>query len=305
MTLPSGGPANATDPGLDRAPLSERLPNGQTFSPLEDEREFWLRSLRDIEHEHNAGELDEADYQALRDSYTVRAAAVLRQLDAELTAPLQPQPAGASAESAGQRPDPAGHPDGGEPKGRAGAAPLWRKRTVLALGVVLLAGGTAWSLLSALGSRMPGQVITGQALGAEAIAQSLQQAQQAADRGDAITALKDYQKVLATDPNQPEALTGEGWILAQTQQPVLLRQALSMLSSAEQVAPTYPPAHLYRGITLLGQGDYQGAIPELQWYLAHDPDPQVASQVRSTLQNAEAKAAATAGKTPSSVPPGG
>jgi tetratricopeptide (TPR) repeat protein len=157
--------------------------------------------------------------------------------------------------------------------------------------VVVAAAGAAWAVAASSGTRLPGQEITGQAVGSQAEVQYLQQAQQASDRGDGVSALKDYQKVLNSDPNQPEALTGEGWLLAQTQQPTLVQQGLTMLAAAEQAAPTYAPAHLYRGITLLSEGDYTGAIPELQWYLAHNPDPQLAPRVRTALQQAQAKAA--------------
>ena len=37
-----------------------------------------------------------------------------------------------------------------------------------------------------------------------------------------------------------------------------------------------------------------GAIPELKWYLAHNPDPQLAPRVRVALQQAEAQVAAAA-----------
>ena len=61
-------------------------------APLEEQRDFLLRSLDDLEREHDAGDIDETDYLALRDDYTVRAAAVLRSLEAH--AALQTEPAG-------------------------------------------------------------------------------------------------------------------------------------------------------------------------------------------------------------------
>jgi Tfp pilus assembly protein PilF len=160
---------------------------------------------------------------------------------------------------------------------------------------VVAASAAAWGVVASSATRLPGQEITGQGGGSVAIAQSLQAAQQAVDRGDALTAVKDYQKVLSRDPNQPQALTGEGWLLVQTQQPALLQQGLQMLTTAARAAPTYPPAHLYRGIALLSEGDYSGAIPELQWYLGHDPDAQLAPRVRAALQQAQTKAAAARG----------
>jgi len=65
-------PARPDRPGADTDTLAE----------LEEERAFLLRSLADLEAEHDAGDLDDADYQALKDGYTTRAASVLRALDA-------------------------------------------------------------------------------------------------------------------------------------------------------------------------------------------------------------------------------
>ena len=39
---------------------------------LDEERDFLLNSLRDLEAERNAGDITEADYIALRDDYTAR-----------------------------------------------------------------------------------------------------------------------------------------------------------------------------------------------------------------------------------------
>ena len=50
---------------------------------LVEERDFLLRSLRDLEAEHGVGDIGDVDYQNLRDDYTARAAAVLRTLAAE------------------------------------------------------------------------------------------------------------------------------------------------------------------------------------------------------------------------------
>jgi hypothetical protein len=328
---------------------------------LEDERDFYLRSLRDLEAEWEAGDIDPADYRELKDSYTSRAAAVLRQLSGEESAieslvnddALVGDGAGigdglagdglagdglagdglagdglagdglAGDGQAGEElvDDTSGdtNSDGdagqGERRGDSVAPELdwrrgsrrgarrasrdqpvqrrnrWIRRVLIGVGIAVIAAGVAWSVAASSGTRLPGEQITGQALGPEAEARSLQSAQQAADKGDDVTALKDYQKVLAAYPDQPEALTGEGWILAQTQQPSLLKQGLTMLVSAENADPSYAPAHLYRGVALLSEDDYADAIPELRWYLDHNPDPQLTANVRSALQNAEAKQA--------------
>jgi tetratricopeptide (TPR) repeat protein len=279
---------------------------------LEEERDFCLRSLRDLEAEHAAGDLDDVDYRTLRESYVARAAAALRQVDLGISSD-------AAAAASGGKP---GRIDGVEdvPRDLLGESPValtdqdsgvgagttaspasgaarrsWRTRILVGAGVLAVAAGAAWGVVASSATRLPGQEITGQAVGSVAAAESLQAAQQASARGDALTAVKDYQKVLQSDPNQPEALTGEGWILAQTQQPSVLQQGLTMLAGAERADPTYAPAHLYRGIALLSEDDYTGAIPELQWYLSHDPDPQLVPRVRTALQQAQAKAGAGKG----------
>src|SRR3954452_21110146 len=48
---------------------------------LEEQRRFLLQSLRDLERERDAGDLDEDDYRTLKDDYTARAASVLHAID--------------------------------------------------------------------------------------------------------------------------------------------------------------------------------------------------------------------------------
>ena len=45
-----------------------------SLAHLEEEREFLLRSLRDLEREREAGDIDDDDYRTLHDDYTARAA---------------------------------------------------------------------------------------------------------------------------------------------------------------------------------------------------------------------------------------
>ena len=173
----------------------------------------------------------------------------------------------------------------------------WARVAVASAGVVFIAGGASWAVAASSGTRLPGEAITGQSLGPEELAADLQSAQTDESRNDLTDAIKQYQKVLASQPHQVQALTGEGWLLAGTGQPALLRQGLGLLQSAEKAEATYAPAHIYRGLALLSEGDYGDTIPELQWYLAHDPDPQLVAQVKKALAQAQAgeAAARTAG----------
>lgn len=262
--------------------------------PTEEERDFYLRSLRDLDEEFAAGDMDEGDYRVLKAAYTARAAAVLRALDsvADDSLPAPPSSNGSSSHSDwADRTATSGHIESRSPSGLA----TWRRRVGVGVAVVLLAGGASWAVVASSATRLSGEEITGNALGSQAIARGLSRAAQAEAKGDQLSAIKDYQAILNSDPNQPEALTGEGWLLAQTQQPGLLRQGLRMLGTAEGVAPEYAPAHVYRGIALLSEGDYSSAVPELEWYLNHNPDPQLAPRIRQALQEAQAKAAQEGG----------
>jgi cytochrome c-type biogenesis protein CcmH len=195
--------------------------------------------------------------------------------------------------------DERGVPEPGVPDGRVpgrrvpgAVAALGRRRILVAgTGVAVLGAGLTWALLSATAGRVDGQPITGQALGAAAVQSDLQIAAADVSKGDALSAVKEYQKILSADPNQLDALTEQGWLLAETGQPTLLQQGLSLLARAEKVDPAYGPAHVYRGIAFLSEDDYSESIPELQWYLAHNPDPQLVPQVRSALAKAQAGAA--------------
>ena len=60
---------------------------------LEEERDFLMRSLDDLELEHDSGGIDDESYAELHDDYTARAAAVIRTLRAgvDVTPPKPPR----------------------------------------------------------------------------------------------------------------------------------------------------------------------------------------------------------------------
>ncbi|MEY3744432.1 MAG: hypothetical protein RLZ48_110, partial [Actinomycetota bacterium] len=102
---------------------------------LEEQLDFLLDSLRDLERERAAGDIDEPDYEALRNDYIARAAAISHQLSGneidreDDTPPLPRRP--------------------------------WTKRIVSVLVVVSLAGASgAWVAASA-GQRLPGRSSSG------------------------------------------------------------------------------------------------------------------------------------------------
>ena len=177
------------------------------------------------------------------------------------------------------------------------APPSARRPAQLALrvaGVLFVAGGASWAVVASSGTRLPGEEITGRVVAPEQVAGALQSAEAYQARGDAVDAVKQYDKVLAADPNQVDALTNEGWLLAETGQPALLQKGLGLMAAAERARPAYAPAHVYRGLAFLVEDDYGDAIPELQWYLGHHPDEQLVPAVRNALSRAQASQAAAA-----------
>ncbi|MGI8751248.1 MAG: hypothetical protein ACR2MN_02855 [Acidimicrobiales bacterium] len=282
-------------------------PDALTVRPrsvLEEEREFFLRSLRDLEVEHDAGDIDDADFGALKDDYTVRAAAVIRQLAGDGQAPSG---SGAATGSRASEPSPSaaqGSPPVAAPASRQARWPRrwrWTAGVVVAVAAGSLAG---LAVHRGSGARMPGQTVSGAPVGAAKDAQLLARAQKAAAAGDAVTALKDCRIILADDPNQAQALAEQGWLLAQTQQRSLQTQGLGDLTRAVALAPTDEVAHLYRGIVLLDVGRKAEGVTDLQWYLDHNPDPQVKGRVEAALVQALAgnTAPAPSGLTPTSAP---
>lgn len=251
---------------------------------LEDERRFLLRSLADLDAERAAGDLDEADYVELRDHYTAKAAAVLRRLESdpetELDAdrrdttdvrdePSEPAAEDRPADAPGSRPT-------------TGTRRLWRSLGIVA-GVLAFGALVGWGVARATAPSLPGQTITGSQANEET--DELIEAQKLQAKGNPVGALKLYNKVLAADPGQPEALTYKGWILAQAG---YTSQALSDFAQAEAADPSYSDVHVYRGIVLLdAKNDASGAIAEFRYYLHHHPDPQLSSLVKTALARAE------------------
>ncbi|MCL2393692.1 MAG: hypothetical protein FWC87_03300 [Acidimicrobiaceae bacterium] len=273
-----------------------------TTRELEEERDFLLRSLADLEAEHDAADLDDPDYRALKDDYTARAAAVLRALEApaQEAPPADPPPADAPPTEAVPA-DPSGPPETAKAgQGRAGWLSRHRRTVVSVAGVAIVVAGVLWAVVASSSQRQAGETISGQQVGATQPTNSsetklLLAAQKAADRGDNVTELKDAQAVLVSDPTQPQALTMEGWLLAQTGQKALVAKGVGLLTLAERIDPGFAEPHVYRGIALLSEGENRSAVPELRWYLAHRPDPKLAPKVRAALAKAEAAIAGRPG----------
>lgn len=197
--------------------------NPDRLAELEDERRFLLRSLRDLEHEREVGDVDDADYATLRDGYTARAADVLRAIEAGKAA-LPTRPA---------RP--------------------WRRWLAVIAVVAAVAALTGWLVARSSGERLPGQAISGGGP-TEEVASLLARARRLSAT-DPRQAIELYDQVLERRPEHAEALTYSGWLLvtASTGASDDVREAAvdaarDRLERAVAADGRYPDAHCFLAV---------------------------------------------------------
>jgi tetratricopeptide (TPR) repeat protein len=267
------------------------LPTGPDLGELSDdelveERDFLLRSLEDLDEERGAGDVDDGDYDVLKDGYTARAAAVLKEL-----------------ESRRDGVDVLSGSDDAPPDPRT--VPWWRRRRAIAAGAGVAAFAIAAGVLVAhsAGDRLPGQSASGSAPNNK-VQQLLVQAGDDVQKSDIKGALKAYHDALQIDPRNVEALANEGWLVAilgnTANDRSLMDQGLASIRKAEQLDPSLASAHFFAGSILLQDGDAKGAVTEFQAYLDEDPSSPQAALVRKDLETAQALAA---GKLPPGAAP--
>ena len=228
------------------------------LADLEEQRRFLLQSLKDLDREHEAGDIDEADYRTLKDDYTARAAAVLHAID-ERKVGLAQQQGGA----------------------RRRRSTKWRALVVAAVLAVAIGGGVVVAATS--GERVPGQTATGNV--PSNVSDRLAAAQQDIAQGKAVDALKLYDQVLKQDQRNAQALTFRGWILESAN---LHDEALASLDKALAADPTFAMAHYFKGAVLFqGKNDPAAAVTEFEAFLASNPPPDAAKTAQDALNQAK------------------
>jgi tetratricopeptide (TPR) repeat protein len=230
----------------------------RTLSPdrlaaLEEERDFLLRSLSDLEAEFEAGDMEAADFEELRADYTVRAADVIRAIDDQQTAMRAAAPS--------------------RSKGRVAA---WF------VGVVVFAVAAGWLLGQALGERGVNDQLTG-SIDLTPREQFLEC--QFLDQSGAINEANEcYTELLEVAPENVEALAYKGWLLERTagsaeqlgaddEAAELRASARLLLEQAVAVDPGYPDARAFRVIISNSEGDREAACAEYQIFIDLDPPP--------------------------------
>ena len=228
--------------------------NPDQLAELEEQRRFLLHSITDLDREHQYGDVDDHDYETLRDGYTARAATVLRAIEA-------------------------GH------EAIGGATRVRRPRVLAAwiIGTVAVASLAGWLVAHTSGQRLPGQSITGGLPGDE-VALKLAEARQFLNV-DAQQAITRYQQVLELDPKNSEAMTYTGWLVAQSG-PTAAPAGAEILRNAIALDPTYADPHCFLAITsanFLQPPDTATARTEAQACLDNNPPSQMVALIQGFI----------------------
>lgn len=209
---------------------------------LEEERDFLLRSLDDLETERGVGDIDEADYEGLKDDYTRRAAEVIRSVESK-------QVAFASVPTV-----------------------EWKQVAVWLVGLAILGGLSGVLIARSSGARSAGDSISGDVRESTVSlineARSLQ-----ADRNTWSIAIDVYDDVIEQDPSNVEALTYRAWLTnrlggASNEAAVAFREVALF-------DPDYPDAIVFHAIVLADDARYGEAAEVLNTLDLDDAPAQV------------------------------
>ena len=189
---------------------------------LREEQRFLLDSLRDLERERAAGDIDDGDYATLRDGYIARAAAITRELEGSAAART------------------------------TGSTRSWTRRIVAVAAVLAVGAGAGVFVARSTGQRLPGQSVSG---GIEESTSSRLASARQLNFSDPERAIRIYSEVLKVEPDNAEALTYRSWLLALTARQatgsikqLALATAVGDLLQAQKADPGYPDAHCFLGI---------------------------------------------------------
>ena len=237
------------------------------FESLVDQRTFLLQSLRDLDAEFKAGDLDLDDYNSLRSDYVARTAQVLKELES-------PEPTSSIRENT-------------KSTKRA------RQTVITLLLVLIVATGTGWLVAKQSGQRLSGQSLSG---GIEDSTASILSRARATNFVDPQAAIELYSQVLGLDPDNVEALTYRAWLLAliargagsEIKQLAFL-SASSDLERAIKIDANYPDAHCFLGIIRFRlAGDAIGSREQLTICESQNPPAEVKSFVDSIIAEVDA-----------------
>jgi tetratricopeptide (TPR) repeat protein len=280
---------------------------------LREERDAALAAMRSLERDYQDGELDRADYEILREEQTARAAAAIRAL-AEL--PVMGGSAGGASAPGGEG---AGGGSGGGSSGPGSGvssaadpgSPVNRQAVVPPAPAPARAGRhrSTWVGLAAiaafvvaaglvlghyLSTRLPTQQVSGSVQAptpAKQLAAELVEGRLLASQGKDVQASKIFSQVLKSNPDQPEALAYQGWLLRKAgvadHKPTLVNKGRDMVAEAIAIDPSYPDAHVFMGYMLLqDEHDPVDAAAQFGLFLKDHPPQALVARAGPTIAQA-------------------
>jgi tetratricopeptide (TPR) repeat protein len=223
------------------------------LAALEEQRRFLLRSLTDLEREHDAGDVDDLDYEALKDGYTARAADVLRRIEA------------------------------GQERLAPRSRRRWTRTIVIVAAVLAVAVALGLALGAAWGEREAGQEVSGFTPGDDART-LLASARAAMNQGDFVLANELLRRVDEMERERgvdnAEARAYYGWTLAlltvtdddEERSAAILDAAVLALAQAIELDPDYADPHCFMAIVEYEfRDDPDAALPYIE--TCEDSDP--------------------------------
>ena len=280
-------------------PLLRRDAGGRTFLPLpldrrqqlgEDKRAVFA-ALRELEFEHAAGHVSDADFADLRARYEGEAAVILGELDRLGT--VEPEPPRVEATA---------------PHGSAWRHPIALGTfavLLVAFGVALGAGVVRYTEPDPMAGQLqtgsrplaalppestpPPSSSGGRVVPPEVLRGMLQAARSSLAAGRYGEAIAAYQAVLKRDPKNVDAMTHLALIVAIGGGPEHADRALETFDKALAIDPSYLPALLYRGQVLYEvKKDVGGAIRSWEKFMALAPPGEDRDRVAKMIADARA-----------------
>ena len=248
--------------------------SSESLAELQEQRDFLLNSLRDLEREHRFKDIDDQDYESLRRDYVSRAASVIKQIENSTSQSQIFSDLSVVATDA--------------PKKRN------LRRTLFTLFIVLaVAGSCGWFVAQQSGQRLAGDSLAGSIEDSTA---SILSRARATNFVDPKVAIELYTQVLEVDPDNVEALTYRAWLLVLISRSagddvkkLAFTSASSDLERAIALDPSYPDAHCFLGITLFRlNDDAKGAKEQLTICSEKNPPAEVKSFVDSIVAEVDA-----------------
>lgn len=232
--------------------------NPERMAELEEQRRFLLDSIRDIEREHEFGDVGDDDYHALRDGYVARAAAVMREIDDGRSSLLPKRPT------------------------------RWGRRIAIIGGTIAVAVALGLFVANSAGQRLPGQSLTG---GQPADEVSIQLAEGRRLLGtDSAGARAAFGRVLELEPGNAEAATYSAYLLVIDGQKAGdqagVRAGIAGLEAATSLDDTYGDPHCLLAVAagrFLDPVDKEMVTTQGALCLALDPPQEMVSMLQNLI----------------------